>query len=438
MAPATAPAPTFTYNFQEARVRCVKHAPYMQVGVCSMIAVPKPGLGTMAVDKHYRCYYDPAMFAEWSFDKTSAVILHEYLHLFLRHHQRCQLLLGESANEADYFRANIAMDLCVNQILRNFGTLTALIDADKDWLMPAKFKFPENLSFEEYYQLLLKNNIVKEVTIGVGYVVDGDGNPQDGAGTGPGKSRGHGHIGGSAADGRQRPWELGEPVDGDGLTPYEQLIVERQVAERIEKHKRSEGRGTLSSYLARAAADILRPQADPHKELAAVLRWSIEQARGSGDTTWRRRSRRQPDWAVRMPGSFRPVPRVAVLIDTSGSMGDDDLALGLGVVQHELKKLPSGVEVYAGDMDVKSAGKVFSDRQVLGIDLLGGGGTDMDRCLVTLAARRQPPQAIIVVTDGMTPWPAAPVGPLVVCCLTRPAEVPEWMRRVNVYRAKED
>jgi hypothetical protein len=51
-----------------------------------------------------------------------------------------------------------------------------------------------------------------------------------------------------------------------------------------------------------------------------------------------------------------------------------------------------------------------------------------------------PPEVILVATDGYTPWPDKPVGPKVIACLTRKntaERVPEWIERV-VLRPEDD
>jgi predicted metal-dependent peptidase len=92
---------------------------------------------------------------------------------------------------------------------------------------------------------------------------------------------------------------------------------------------------------------------------------------------------------------------VSVIIDTSGSMAQSDLALALGVIGNALRSLPDprGLRVLAGDTAVACAKNIFRPEQ---IELSGGGGTAMDRLIVAAAEERPAPKAILVVTDGYT------------------------------------
>ncbi len=108
-------------------------------------------------------------------------------------------------------------------------------------------------------------------------------------------------------------------------------------------------------------------------------------------------------------------------------MGESDLTLALGVIGNVLRSLPDprGVRVA-----VQTAKNVFRPEQV---ELTGGGGTDMAGLIVAAAEERPVPKAILVVTDGYTGWPAKPVVPHVMACLTRVStaeRVPDWIQTV--------
>ena len=133
-----------------------------------------------------------------------------------------------------------------------------------------------------------------------------------------------------------------------------------------------------------------------------------------------------------LPAHVKPIPRVTVIVDTSGSMEPSDLALALGVIGNALRSLPDprGLRVLAGDTVVACAKNVFRPEQV---ELAGGGGTDMNVLIQAAAEERPAPKAILVVTDGYTGWPDKPVGPHVMACLTRAStaeSVPEWIQTV--------
>ena len=180
------------------------------------------------------------------------------------------------------------------------------------------------------------------------------------------------------------------------------------------------------------AADLLHPKVDPARELLAKVKYAVGCTSGFGDFTYRKPNRRQPHGGALLPAHVKPMPRVTLIVDTSGSMEESDLALALGVIGNALRSLPDprGLRVLAGDTAVACAKNVFRPEQV---ELAGGGGTDMAALIVAAAEERPAPKAILVVTDGYTGWPREPVGPRVVACLTQArtaGRVPKWIDTV--------
>jgi predicted metal-dependent peptidase len=242
-------------------------------------------------------------------------------------------------------------------------------------------------------------------------------------------------IGGSGADGQKRSWEDGPPSpEHPGLAEHDQNLVEAAVAKAIEQYQSQRGRGSVAGGLARAAADLLHPKVDPARELLAKVKYAVGCTSGFGDFTYRKPNRRQPQGGALLPAHVKPIPRVTVIVDTSGSMEQSDLALALGVIGNALRSLPDprGLRVLAGDTAVACAKNIFRPEQ---IELNGGGGTDMSAMILAACEERPVPKAILVVTDGYTDWPPKPVGPLVVACLTHAGaadSVPTWIDTVGL------
>jgi len=235
---------------------------------------------------------------------------------------------------------------------------------------------------------------------------------------------------GSGADGRPRPWDAG---DG-GLDSWEGDLLRHQVAQDVIRCAGEEA-GTLPAGLARWAADVLSPRVDWRRLLAAEVRRAVADVAGAVDYSYRRPSRRAAGaGAVILPSLRRPVPEVAVVCDTSGSMSDDLLAAALGEVEGLLRSLGLArrVRVLACDAAAGPAQRVSSARQV---QLTGGGGTNMGAGIDAAYALRPRPHVTVVLTDGHTPWPAqAPKGMRVVAALLGDGAraAPEWARSVRV------
>jgi predicted metal-dependent peptidase len=90
------------------------------------------------------------------------------------------------------------------------------------------------------------------------------------------------------------------------------------------------------------------------------------------------------------------------------------------------------LRVLACDTAVEAAQRVTSSRQ---ITLTGGGGTDMGEGIRAASALRPRPAVCVVLTDGITPWPAAPPkGMRVIVGLLgdHQVEPPSWAGVVRV------
>jgi predicted metal-dependent peptidase len=252
-------------------------------------------------------------------------------------------------------------------------------------------------------------------------------------------------MGGSCADGQRREWEL-EPPQGDGaaspeavpaVEQWQQEILIRNVAERAA----ASGRGDAAGGWKELVDTYREPKLDPRRLLQKALAKRLGTlTNGSGKFTYRRTARRPSQGGMLRPRNFQPVPRILVIIDTSGSMNTEDLSLGVGLVAKCLNglRLQDGVHVIAGDTLPQWDAQVFDPRK---IELVGRGGTDMAAIIEHAASQKQNerPELIVVVTDGETGWPENDVRIPVVAAITRKSEhagyftVPEWIESVNLY-----
>jgi predicted metal-dependent peptidase len=428
----------------EARILAARKMPYMTHQVMTLIPVERPGLGTMAVDEHCRMYFDPAFLEGRDLKHLAFVVLHEAIHVWSRHAKRCVRLLGERPANDRLEIWRHAVDAAVNDVLEQSG-----LRCPDEGITPAKLGLPRNKTAEEYFDLLMqraeKQPEQEQQGSDKGNTDSTGGENGDAADSTPGQdadqqgdgdAEGQGEpsdIGGSSADGQPRPWEDGPPsAEHPGLAEHDQNLVEAAVAKAIEQYQEQRGRGSVPGGLARAAVELLHPKVDPAKELLAKVKYAVGCTSGFGDFTYRKPNRRQPLGGALLPAHVKPIPRVTVIVDTSSSMEQSDLALALGVIGNALRSLPDprGLRVLAGDTAVACAKNVFRPEQ---IELSGGGGTDMAAMIVAACEERPSPKAILVVTDGYTGWPREPVAPRVVACLTQAGaadSVPKWIDAV--------
>ena len=129
----------------QARLRACRYWPFASHAILSMVPTPRPGLGTLAVDQHWRLYYDEAALQRMSVEQAAGVILHELDHLLKRHHKRAKSLVGDGQWEA----WNYATDAAINGDLKVQG-----IPLPEGVVYPERLGLPDGLSAEEYFRKL--------------------------------------------------------------------------------------------------------------------------------------------------------------------------------------------------------------------------------------------------------------------------------------------
>ncbi|GGL92791.1 hypothetical protein GCM10010129_40700 [Streptomyces fumigatiscleroticus] len=381
-----------------ARYKAAEARPYLASALYALTVVASEQVRTMAVDRYWRCYVAPSFVAETGVEELAGVWIHEAAHLLRDHHGRAGRL--PAADQRDRLRVNIAQDCEINDDLLADG-----LRLPEGRVEPSLFGLDEGGLFEEY---------LPGVPAGPRHHVDC----------------------GSGAHGVPAPWDLGES-GGEGvarLGPVEAEALRRQTAQAIRAHRRS--RGTVPAGWRRWADEVLEPTVDWRKALTGAVREAAAWAGGAVDYTYRRPSRRTPALGGRvvLPSLRRPLPRVAIVVDTSGSMGEEELAAALGEVSGVLREVGVGgnrVAVLACDADVHAVARVTGVEQV---ELAGGGGTDMTVGIRAALAAPDRPNIVVVLTDGYTPWPPEPVSCRLIAALigSGAPQPPSWVETVRV------
>ena len=149
------------------------------------------------------------------------------------------------------------------------------------------------------------------------------------------------------------------------------------------------------------------------------MRGAVAYKSGAVDCNWKRPSRRQGGVGFGvgrpvMPSFHAPVPEVAVVIDTSGSMGKDQLSAALSEIQGVLSATGANVTCVVCDATVHGI-KPIRNVQDAAAMLKGGGGTAMAPALAALEKTKPLPQVVIVCTDGYIDSPLKPSFEVVWC-----------------------
>ena len=389
------------------RLWAASHFPYLASGLFGAQVLAKPGIATVAVDEGWRLHADPELTATWTPPQLGSVLVHHVSHLLRAHGERA-VAAGIIPDDARAWVRGADAEI-------NDDLVPAGLELPGQPVLPGHLGAEEGLLAEQYF------------------VAGRSGEPgpagPDGVGGAP--AAGHWDLDcGSGADGWPRDWDASGPP---ALSPWQARLLCRQVAQECVRHAREAG--NVPAGLLRWAEQTLQPAVDWRRVLAAELRRAVADTAGAADYSYRRPSRRASvAGPVVLPALRRPVPEVAVVCDTSGSMTEDLLAAALAEVEGLLRSLGLArqIRVLACDTAVGAARRVTSARQV---ELVGGGGTDMGAGIEAAAALRPRPAVTVVLTDGFTPWPGrAPRGIRVVVALLgdEAPDGPEWARSVRV------
>lgn len=208
-------------------------------------------------------------------------------------------------------------------------------------------------------------------------------------------------------DEEDKPDGVDQHVEGNPEDPMPDTAQVQAALQKAKEIAKMQGKG--AGGLERFIEDFCAPKVSWQEHLRKAL---ITNIRGRDVYTWSRPNRRKLATAphVYMPGrAGLQAPEIAVEIDTSGSIGEDELKTFLGELSGILDEIQPR-KIYAMYVD----DKLFNDEVIeiddvnqlteLGQKSGGGGGTDMTTVFRVIEERQLPVESVVVFTDGYTPF----------------------------------
>lgn len=337
------------------------------------------------------------------------LVAHETFHKMLLHATAYQ-----SMHKMPGFNqqlANQAMDYCINAELETLAgskSQSKIIEMPPDGCLDMKYAGMDWLTI---YKLLKQQQQQQ---------------PQGGKGQGQG---------GPAGFDKHEFDQGDDPADGDGegsdsglprLTAADLQKLGVDIDKALRQGAQMAGEGAAG--LSRLVQGCLEAQVDWRAEL---MRFITEHCRGTELSTWRRPSRRGMAQGIYQPTRYdESLHRFTMGVDTSGSIGDDDLRQFLSEVKVALRAAsPQIADMIYWDSEVARA-EVYEGPDVM--DLVestkpaGGGGTNVSAMHAYLKRERIQPTVIVIFTDGHVPdwdgldWPA----PVLWCITTKGITAP--------------
>jgi len=407
-----------------ARLYTTSKAPYSSTIVHGFIYVAMPGIGTMLCTDGMVLGYDPSWAETASVEELGADLYHEVNHFMRRHFWRRHVARPDLFNRAG--------DLAINPDLRNAGWKLST-DPKMGAIFPKDYGFPEGLTTEEYYDLLLKQEQQQQQEKKGGGGA-GAGSAEAEGGAGPPKAGVCSGKCGSIAGGERLEWEnkLATQTDVAPRTDLEVRAIEMRATQELrnwqEKQAKAAGRGNVPSYLSEFLKALEEdPVVSWQDELATITYDCVGMMQSGGDDySLRRPSKRSHARGFPRPGLVEYKPEIAITLDTSGSMG--------------LEQLKAVVREVVGIMDALSIDEIWwceadagvaQDWQRVHLDFFhelaihGRGGTDFRPAIRTALELYPRPDLLFYGTDGDGTAPAAPPEGMEVIWLVVPGH---WNR----------
>lgn len=392
-----------------ARAYTAQHLPWFAPALYRCKIIPTEAVNVAAIDLHYNVYWNPTKMAEIRAATPERTELLAQL-AFIWIHEISHVLRDHAARRADIggeaFRWNVAADFEIN---------------DADWagtappvlfppLLPAEFELPEGQLAEWYYKRDETAQLARRAAATHDLWFDD----------------------GSGSHGEARPWELHE--DAQRITDAQRELIRRDVAEEMWRAP-----GSAPGGWAAWVNEVLEPKVDWRQLLRSRLATAI--AVGSGaraDYSYRRPGRRQstydPIVLPTLSGARRS--QLAVVVDTSGSMGGERLQTVMSEVYVILRAAHGVVTLLPTDVQSYPPIRLQSEQDLRRLtQLRGGGGTDMGPGIEAALALQPRPDAILVLTDGEMVFPPRPEAVPVIFGIVAEAlternqpPVPPWGR----------
>tara|TARA_R100000808_G_scaffold10948_1_gene28664 strand:+ start:4115 stop:5581 length:1467 start_codon:yes stop_codon:yes gene_type:complete len=446
------------------------------IGALDFIVEPKAG--TAGVDKYCRVYINPTWWATLTTRQRAGVVAHEALHPLMRHMER-MAALGLSPR-----LGNIFADMEINdepkliELLDGIagGILPVWCNANHGWRYQLEVEgvwmdVPTGKTMEWYARYWkeqrdeqeeeedksgpegepgLKSEEESDSTLpgdsseqsddsdqgesdsGGSEDSSNDGSSGKGSSNSPGVANGDC---GSGVDGQERGYELPPPDEsGVGTLPEDQEVIRQKIAIKAKSLTEKQRGDAPAGMLILLEQLLTPPKINWKRTFMSMFRNCDTWARGQYDKSYRVRSRREmPDCIL--PGDVEPVPDIAMVFDTSGSMSGEELRAAGSEAQGIMRTIDPMAKITYCCCDSVSYG-VSKLTRISDLKVEGGGGTDMRVGIKATMEQRPCPDIIVVFTDGWTDWPEkAPRNVRIICCLVGrwvDEDTPDWMRTVRV------
>jgi predicted metal-dependent peptidase len=308
-------------------------------------------------------------------DKELAfLVLHEAMHKAYRH-----LMVWQKIAKENPLLANLAMDYVINLQLVDYNKPDVIqMPRDKDGnLMGALDEKYRGMDTKQVYDLL-KQEMENQPESG-----DGDGQSQEGQGDGKSKCL------------DDHDWENAQEMSEE---------EKEKLAGEIDQALREGAMlaGKMNGNLSKEMDELLHPKVDWKEALREFVKTAMM---GNDRSTWRKPHKRYIGMNIVMPSYHsEKIGRIAVGVDTSGSIGSAELCQFLGEVKSICDEVkPEGIDLLYWDSRVAKH-EVYNGNEVETLTdatkPAGGGGTEPGCVPQYMSKNNLIPECTVMLTDG--------------------------------------
>lgn len=414
--------PEIETKLAAARTRLILDKPFLGALALRLpLVAADPKWCPTSVTDARSLYYNPAYIDKLSLEQTQFVLAREALHCALSHFARRQHRIKA--------RWDIACEHSINPVLVKDG-----LTPPPATIVIAAY---EGMTAEEIYPFLDDHPDDEPMDENI---QSGDDSDPTNSGSQKGEENREGGQGSSpkeqdASSGGDVETQPQEELEGERgaeqpqpLTASEQDSLATQWQQRMAGAAlQAQQAGKLSGMLARFVGELLQPKL-PWRMLLA--RYMTQLARD--DYSYARPSRREGDMI--MPSLRSSQANIMVVLDTSGSVGNQELSEFLAEINTLKAQLRASITLHACDTELAKDGPwIFEawEEFKLPKEFHGGGGTDFRPIFEWIKTQGITPDMLLYFTDAVGEFPLIEPSYPVIWLVKGKAPVP-WGQRIQL------
>jgi len=353
-----------------ARVGLLLKAPFFGNMATRMRLVESDDWCPTAATNGRDFFYSTKFVEKLSVKKLEFLFAHEICHAIFDHFGRC--------GSRDRYLSNIAQDYAVNQILvdERIGEKITEVKICYD----SKYR---GMAWEEIYDILWDQaekislpELMKQLGDLLDEHINEDGNSANGDGKGDKEGKGPG-----------------------GMSKEEAQKIKDEIKQAMIQSAAAAGAGRVPAGIQRMIKDLTEPKMDwrslVRQEIQSIVR---------NDYSFQKVNRKSMHSGAVLPGMKEATTiDVAIGMDMSGSIGDDDAKVFLSEIKGIMDQYEDfKINIWCFDTEIYNHQEINHDNSedLLDYEPKGGGGTDFEANFNWMKDQGITPKKFIMFTDG--------------------------------------